>query len=102
MSLIEQRTRWLIPKIAFIGLGLILLLSSSLLTINGLAQANPGWSDPINLSKSGFADTPSMVIDSEGIYHVIWQDADAFCYDSVHFSADMYSSLLPGFDHTHS
>ena len=42
--------------------------------MNGLAQANPGWSDPANLSKSGFANDPSMVIDSEGIYHVIWED----------------------------
>jgi len=74
MNTLEQLTRWWIAKILFIGFVFSIFISSNLGTVDGLAQANPGWSDPINLSNSGFADTPSMVIDSDGIYHVVWKD----------------------------
>ena len=33
------------------------------------------WSEPVNLSKSGGATEPRMVVDSDGVVHVIWQDA---------------------------
>ena len=74
MNTFELLTRWWIAKLLFICFGLSIFVSSNLGTMDGLAQANPGWSDPINLSNSGFADTPSMVIDSDGIYHVVWMD----------------------------
>jgi hypothetical protein len=32
------------------------------------------WSDPINLSRSGAANHPSMVLDSDGVLHVTWGD----------------------------
>jgi hypothetical protein len=39
------------------------------------AQSNQDvWSEPTNLSKSGSATSPGMVIDSNGVIHVIWQD----------------------------
>jgi hypothetical protein len=42
-----------------------------------LAQAQSGeeeWSSPVNLSNSGSASEPSLLIDSDGIFHVIWKD----------------------------
>ena len=32
------------------------------------------WTDPLNLSHSGVAENPSVVVDSEGGVHAIWQD----------------------------
>lgn len=33
------------------------------------------WSVPVNLSNSGGATSPAIVIDAEGVIHVVWQDA---------------------------
>ena len=47
----------------------------------GKAQSETGWTTPVNLSLSGVAATPLMVIDSEGIIHVIWLDeVDGYKY----------------------
>jgi hypothetical protein len=40
----------------------------------GQAQSVQDWSDPINLSISGAASNPSMVVDGNGVIHVIWAD----------------------------
>lgn len=45
------------------------------------AQSVQEWSEPVNLSMSGAAFKPSMVVDSEGVIHVIWVDLfDGFKY----------------------
>jgi hypothetical protein len=36
--------------------------------------ADEAWTEPVNLSQSGAANNPTMVVDSAGLYHVIWQD----------------------------
>jgi hypothetical protein len=36
-------------------------------------QADP-WSSPINLSNSGSATNPTMLLDGEGSIHIIWED----------------------------
>lgn len=41
---------------------------------SGYAQTDFDWSEPINLSNSGASTNPSLVIDSEGVIHVIWVD----------------------------
>lgn len=47
----------------------------------GLAQTVQEWSDPINLSMSGAASNPSMVVDANGMIHAIWADRfDGFKY----------------------
>jgi hypothetical protein len=40
----------------------------------GHAQSSQAWSDPMNLSNSGASTAPSMVVDSNGIIHVLWVD----------------------------
>lgn len=41
---------------------------------SGYAQAEQGWSVPVNLSISGAATNPVMVIDSRETIHAIWMD----------------------------
>lgn len=41
------------------------------------------WTAPVNLSNSGNTASPSVVIDSEGVIHVIWNDA----YDGTVYTA---------------
>jgi len=45
-------------------------------------EINAGWSEPINLSNSGSTTNPNMVVDSNGVVHVIWIDK---------FAGDVYS-----------
>jgi hypothetical protein len=40
----------------------------------GYAQSSRAWSDPINLSNSGGASNPVMVVDESGVMHVLWVD----------------------------
>jgi hypothetical protein len=37
-------------------------------------SADDDWAKPVNLSHSGVAVNPAMVIDSEGVVHAVWQD----------------------------
>ena len=47
----------------------------------GHAQQVQEWSDPINLSMSGSASNPSVVVDNNGTLHIIWVDQiDGFKY----------------------
>lgn len=53
----------------------------------GSAQSVQDWSDPVNLSKSGAASNPSLVVDANGVLHAIWEDQfDGYKYTQ---SADM-------------
>lgn len=50
-------------------------------TLTELPATEAGWSVPGNLSRSGGATDPQLVIDSNGRYHALWQDAiDGFMY----------------------
>lgn len=62
------------PLLYKLGLNLALLLVVSLVGTSAHAQSRGPWSDPVNLSESGAANEPLMVIDSEGVFHVIWRD----------------------------
>jgi hypothetical protein len=64
------------------GLLTILLTSSVWSTAPAVhAQSLQYWSDPVNLSNSGSSTDPRMVIDSDGVIHVIWVDAiDGYMY----------------------
>lgn len=37
-------------------------------------RQEPGWSDPVNLSHSGGASAPQIVVDADGVTHVVWDD----------------------------
>jgi hypothetical protein len=65
------------------GLGAFLLVALFLSLAPGVwgearyaaAQSDdPNWNDPINLSQSGGAIEPEIVVDSEGRFHVLWRD----------------------------
>ena len=80
-------------RITIAGALIVLLLSAPLGHVKtGHAQEVTGWSEPINLSNSGASSDPSMVIDNEGVIHVIWVDSvDGYKYvqstDGVNWSA---------------
>jgi hypothetical protein len=76
-------------KIKYFYMLLVLLIALSI--ISGLfagdvsqvnAQLSRLWSDPINLSNSGGATDPMMVIDASGVFHVLWVDK----YDGYKYS----------------
>jgi hypothetical protein len=68
----------------------ILILSLSLLIVIGMlfgfvpqgyAQADQGWTKPVNLSFSGIATNPLLVTDSNNELHAIWiDDIDGYTY----------------------
>lgn len=50
-------------------------------TQTGHAQSDEGWSEPVNLSLSGIAANPVVVIDRENVFHAIWVDeVDGYKY----------------------
>lgn len=56
------------------------------------AQTDQDWSEPVNLSLSGASTDPVMVVDSEGVIHIIWIDEfDGYKYtmseDGVNWKA---------------
>jgi hypothetical protein len=58
----------------------------------GYAQTSLDWSKPVNLSNSGASTNPSVVVDTEGVIHVIWFDElDGYKYtnspDGVEWSS---------------
>ena len=56
---------------AGIGFGLLWLLTQAQRTP---AQTEDTWFPPVNVSQSGGTEAPSLVVDSNGIFHVIWLD----------------------------
>jgi hypothetical protein len=53
------------------------------------------WDEPLNLSQSGAASAPRSVITSDGIVHVIWQDAPAESFIYVNGDGDDWSEPTP-------
>ena len=83
MIIAQHSTHWI--KILRYVLVICLVLILALLWVDsaGLAQTDDVWSPPINLSQSGSANDPIMIVDSEGIYHILWFDEFAeFVYVS--------------------
>jgi hypothetical protein len=57
-----------------------------------LAQSsNEPWSEPLNLSGSGFASSVGFVIDSDGVGHALWQD-DLGEYIYTRFDGEQWSA----------
>ena len=53
----------------FLGFCPILILALGLNVFIVQAQTDDNWSEPINISQSGSASIPLMVVDSDGIFH---------------------------------
>jgi hypothetical protein len=54
---------------------LVFLSTTSSKMISAAAQfGEEEWSEPVNLSRAGSSDNPVLVVDSDGIAHVIWLD----------------------------
>jgi hypothetical protein len=49
------------------------------------------WAEPVNLSHSGIATNPAVVIDSKGVVHAVWQD-DLSNYVYTQFDGDQWSA----------
>lgn len=73
-------------------LAIFMSLSSGIISSSVKAQSQINWTDPINLSRSGSASEPVMVVDVEGTYHAIWKDEFA---GLVHSSGDGIAWSIP-------
>ena len=60
----------------------MLLLAGGLVNRVYGQESEGNWADPINLSRSGSAAVPQLVIDGRGVSHVFWQDqaVDSYIY----------------------
>ena len=68
-----QQTGWILRLVGFL-LASILFIPSNI-PLRVLAQsADDPWAEPLNLSRSGVAVNPALVIDSQEVIHVVWQD----------------------------
>ncbi|MDX1437473.1 MAG: sialidase family protein [Anaerolineales bacterium] len=64
------------PRKFLISLVISAVLAAIGVSALALAQAGDlSWENPTNLSKSGSASNPIMVVTSDGILHVIWNDS---------------------------
>jgi hypothetical protein len=68
-----------VVKIVFLILVFCLLLVISHQMVAAQGSADP-WSIPVNLSNSGGATNPYLVIDSTGRAHAIWEDINVGSY----------------------
>ena len=68
------------------------LFIASIPPLFALAQStDDSWTEPVNLSHSGVAVNPAIVIDSEGVVHAIWQD-DLGNFVAARFEGDQWSA----------
>jgi hypothetical protein len=74
MKFAQHRIPWIRTGIYLLGLGLLFILILIKISSVVFAQSDDSWSDPINLSQSGSASDPLIVIDSEGVFHILWMD----------------------------
>ena len=79
-----------IPRLVGFLLVAVLFIASNT-PIWVLAQsADDPWAEPLNLSRSGVATNPALVIDSQEVIHVVWQDTLAdFVY--TRFDGEQWS-----------
>jgi BNR repeat-like domain len=92
--------KYLYNNLATIALFSLLLFTSLVPWRSSSAQsqnADQTWTTPINLSHSGSTTNPSIVVDSNGIVHVVWVDKIAgemyTSFDGTQWSAPAPVSL---------
>jgi len=66
------------------GLFLVALIFLIESTDFAFAQLGEGeWGEPLNVSRSGATDKPQIVVDSQGVVHLLWQDTiEGYYYSS--------------------
>jgi len=74
---LTRRNIILILHSIFLSLGVAVIFSFFSTTNADAQRLDDNWSLPINLSQSGGATNPSIMIDFEGRFHVIWEDVYA-------------------------
>jgi hypothetical protein len=89
-----------LKNLSTIGLFLVLLFTSLFPWHSSSAQSqttDQNWTTPVNLSHSGSTTNPSIVVDSNGIIHVVWEDTIAgemyTSYDGTKWSTPVQASL---------
>ena len=60
-----------------LALGLLLILFIVFTSQSDAQTTDDGWTVPVNLSQSGSATDPQLVMDASGTIHVLWQDTAA-------------------------
>ena len=69
----SRQCEWMFKLIRLWIAGVLFIASNSPST--ALAQTTDStWTEPLNLSHSGVATDPAIVIDSEAVVHAVWQD----------------------------
>lgn len=71
----SHKVGWL-PGLAALCLAGALTFMSAAPRASGQSTGDP-WDAPLNLSHSGAATNPAVVLDSDAVMHVLWQDAFA-------------------------
>ena len=66
--------------------GIYPLISNHALPVLAQTSTDP-WSEPANLSHSGVATTPTVLVDALGTVHAIWEDE---------FAGTMYTRRVDG------
>ena len=74
-----KRNKSLLTKLLNFTLVMLIFLGSA--PGSAAQTVSQGWSDPVNLSMSGAATNPVMVVDLRGTIHAIWlDDVDGYKY----------------------
>lgn len=88
----SHQYRWLC-RLVRLWFASTLVIASS--TLRASAQSSDdSWVVPLNLSHSGVTKNPALVIDSEAVVHVVWQD-DLANYVYTQFDGDQWSAPQP-------
>lgn len=85
--------RWLLRLVGLWFAG-ALVITSATPQLASAQSTDDSWAVPLNLSHSGAAKDPAILIDSDSAMHVVWQDAFAhFVY--TRFDGDQWSAPQP-------
>ncbi|MBE9475313.1 MAG: exo-alpha-sialidase [Chloroflexi bacterium] len=74
MNFAAGYTDWKRNFYYILGIALILTIAFSIVVSTVQAQSPNSWSDPVNLSQSGSASDPVVMVDSDGLIHILWKD----------------------------
>ena len=89
----SQQPGWLL-RLVGLWFASALVITSATPQLASAQSTDDPWAVPLNLSHSGAAKDPAILIDSDSAVHVVWQDAFAhFVY--TRFDGDQWSAPQP-------
>lgn len=65
-----------LPK-SLLSIAILVMIGSQISLSPAFAQVDEPWAEPLNLSQSGGATNPGVVVDSNGDIHIFWEEAFA-------------------------